>query len=96
RETMDRLIQLRQTQLEVFEELLKLEVQISIEFLPKNFDHLENFIAPQIYLPVIKNDPIIQYKQQRYKIMQEAKRTWLNIFVDAFEIQYLEELKNFK
>ncbi|CAF1434632.1 unnamed protein product [Adineta steineri] len=93
---MDRLIQLRQTQLEGFEELLKLEAQISIEFLPKNFDHLENFIAPQIYLPVIKNDPIIQYKQQRYKIIQEAKRTWLNIFVDAFAIQYQEELKKFQ
>ncbi|CAF1459948.1 unnamed protein product [Adineta steineri] len=93
---MDRLIQLRQTQLEGFEELLKLEAQISIEFLPKHFDHLENFIAPQFYLPVIKNDPIIEYKQQRYKIIQEAKRTWFNIFVDACEIQYQEELKKFQ
>jgi uncharacterized protein YbgA (DUF1722 family) len=73
----------------IFEELLKLEAQVSMEFLPINFDHLENFIvSDDLYSPVSKDQLIIEFKQNQYKIVQEAKRTWLNIFLDTYEIQY--------
>lgn len=84
--------------------MLKLEAQVSIEFLPKNFDHLENFIiSDDLYSPVVKDHVIIEFTQNQYKIVQEAKRTWLNIFLDTYEIQYQdyehqyrEELKKFQ
>jgi len=83
---------------------LKLETQVSIKFLPKTFDHLENFIvSDDLYSPVVKDHLVIEFKQNQYKIIQEAKRTWLNIFVHAYEIQYQdyehqyrEELQQFQ
>jgi len=97
---MDRLIELRQKQLHVLEDVLQLETQVSIRFLPDNFDQSENFIAPDLYLPLIKT---IEFKQKRDKILQEAKRTWLNSYINIYEItyqdyeyQYQQDLKQFE
>ena len=76
--------------MQVFEEFLKLETRVSIQFLPENFDNLENFIASDLYSPVLQDPMAIELKQQQYKILQEAKRTWLNIYIDALEIKYQE------
>lgn len=85
---MDRLNHLRQCQLDVFEDLLKLETQVSMEFLPKQFNDIETFIRPNFYSPILKNQLAIELKQKQYKTIQEAKRTWLNINVDIHEILY--------
>ncbi|CAF4050299.1 unnamed protein product [Rotaria sp. Silwood2] len=88
--TIDQLVQLRETQLQVFEEFLQLETRVSIQFLPEDFDNLEYFITPNLYSPLIQDSMAIELKQQQYKIIQEAKRTWLNIYIDAHEMKYRE------
>ncbi|CAF1322710.1 unnamed protein product [Adineta steineri] len=104
KDIIDRLINLRQKQLEVFEELLQFETQVSMDLLPEDFDHLEMFIAPTLYSSIVKDHlTIMTLKQKRYKTIQEIKRIWLNIYIDAYEIQYQDyehqykrELDNFK
>ncbi|CAF4058846.1 unnamed protein product [Adineta steineri] len=104
KDIIDRLINLRQKQLEVFEELLQFETQVSMELLPEDFDHLEMFIAPTLYSSIVKDHLLtMTLKQKRYKTIQEIKRIWLNIYIDAYEIQYQDyehqykrELDNFK
>ncbi|CAF2764146.1 unnamed protein product [Rotaria sp. Silwood2] len=59
-----------------------------MRFLPKHFDLLEDFIAPDLYTPITRNSLAIEFKQQRYKMIQEAKRTWLNIFIRVHETKY--------
>ncbi|CAF4165881.1 unnamed protein product [Rotaria sordida] len=88
--TIDQLVQLKQKQLKVFEEFLQLETRVSIQFLPEDFDNLEYFIAPDLYSPLIQDSKAIEFQQQRYKIIQEAKRIWLNIHVDVYEMKYKE------
>lgn len=61
-----------------------------MQCLPKNFHQLEYFIAPNLYKPLIKNSYALEFQQKHYKIIQETKRTWLNIYLNAYEIQYQE------
>jgi len=81
---------IRQKQSESWEELLMLEMRVLCKFLPQNFDDLENFTAPNMYSPVIHNSTANQFKNKRYKIIQEAKRQWLNITFYAYEIKIQE------
>jgi hypothetical protein len=64
-----------------------LELRIRCKFLPQNFEHLENFIAPITYLPLHNNKKIIDVQNKRYKIIQEGKRLWLNYVLNTYEIQ---------
>ena len=43
---------IREKQATIYEELLMLEMRVLYKFLPKNFDQLEEFIAPMIYSPL--------------------------------------------
>ncbi|CAF3751880.1 unnamed protein product [Rotaria sp. Silwood1] len=101
--SIDQLLALQEKQLEVFENFLKLETQVTVEVLPKNFEHLEYFIAPNLYSPMIRDSLALELKQQKYKIIQEAKRTWLTIYIHGYETkyeeyvhQYQETLKSFE
>ncbi|CAM4833933.1 unnamed protein product [Rotaria magnacalcarata] len=60
------------------------------KFLPKNFDQLEEFIAPMIYSPLNNDEKIIEVRNKRYKTIQEAKRIWLNLFLNSYEVQLQE------
>ena len=72
--------------MQVFEKFLQLETRISCQCLPHNFQTLENFIAPDLYTPVI-NDPIaLEFQHQREKIIREAKRAWLYNYAHLYEI----------
>lgn len=74
-----------------------LETRIHCNFLPKNFDYLEDFITPINYLPLNNNPKAIDIKNKRYKIIQEAKRLWLNYFLNIYEIktqEYEEQYQN--
>jgi hypothetical protein len=83
--------ELQQTQMNIYEELLKLETHLSIEYLPIQFHRLEDFIvSSDLDSHLIKNHLATEYKQQRYKIIQEAKRTWLNIYLHVYESQIQE------
>lgn len=76
--------------MKLWEELLQLEMRILCHFLPHNFDHLQNFIAPIIYSPLNNERKAIQLKNQHYKIIQESKRLWLHIFLSTYEIKLRE------
>ena len=66
------------------------EEQILSKFLPINFHQLENFTTPLSYSPVIEKQRTIQFKNKHREIVQEGKRTWLNIFLNVYEVK-LEE-----
>ena len=100
---IDRLINLKDKQLQYYEDFLKLQTRISIEYLPQNFDQLENFLSSDLYIPIIKDHLAVEFKQKRYKIIQEAKRTWLNLYIQAYQIkiqeyehQYQQDLNQFE
>ena len=100
---IDRLINLKDKQLQCYEDFLKLQTRISIEYLPQNFDQLENFLSSDLYFPIIKDHLAVEFKQKRYKIIQEAKRTWLNLYIQAYQIkiqeyehQYQQDLNQFE
>ncbi|CAF1289522.1 unnamed protein product [Rotaria sordida] len=91
------LITIRQKQAEIWQEQLMLEMRILCKFLPQNFNHLENFIAPIAYLPLNNNEKIVAVKNKHYKIIQEGKRIWLNYFLNIYEIklqEYEEQYQN--
>ena len=84
------MITIREKQAEIWKEQLMLEARIHCEFLPQNFDDLETFISPINYLPLNNNAKSIEIKNKRYKIIQEAKRQWLNYFLNIYEIKIQE------
>ncbi|CAF4782486.1 unnamed protein product, partial [Rotaria sp. Silwood2] len=101
--TIDQLVNLRQTQIQCYEDFHKLQTRISIQYLPRNFDKLERFIASDHDLPLIKDTIAVEFKQKRYKIIQDAKRTWLNMYIEAYvskiqeyEHQYQRDLNEFE
>ncbi|CAF4571116.1 unnamed protein product [Rotaria socialis] len=67
-----------------------LEIRIHCKFLPQNFNHLEDFISSIGYLPLNNNAKVIEIKNKRFKIIQEAKRHWLNYFLNIYEIKIRE------
>ena len=79
------------------------EQRILNHILPQDFDKMEDLIAPGIYRPPINDTIAIAFNKKRSKILQEAKRTILNMYVHAYAIkiqeyerQYRQELSRFK
>ncbi|CAF1613306.1 unnamed protein product [Rotaria magnacalcarata] len=66
------------------------ETRIYCKFLPETFDQLENFISSIDYLPLNNNEKAVEIKNKRYKMIQEAKRQWLNYFLNIYEIKIQE------
>jgi len=62
-------------------------MRISYKFLPKIFDQLEDFIGSIDYLPISNNQCRIDAKNKRHELIQEAKRTWLSIYLSMYEHQ---------
>ncbi|CAF4086380.1 unnamed protein product, partial [Adineta steineri] len=98
---VDELINLQQLQMQLIEEFVMLEQRIICKLLPQNFDSIDNLIKPHLYTPLIQDITSIEFKIQHYKIIQQIKRTWLNIYFDAYEkkiqeyeAQYIEKLHN--
>ncbi|CAM4985055.1 unnamed protein product [Rotaria socialis] len=50
----------------------------------------KEFIAPTIYSPLNNDQKMIEVRNKRYKTIQEAKRIWLNVFLNAYEVQLQE------
>ncbi|CAF2819348.1 unnamed protein product [Rotaria sp. Silwood2] len=101
--SIDQLVHLQEKQVQFYEDLLKLEARVSIDFLPQSFDELEDFVTFDDYFPVVKNTVAIEFKHNNYKIIQEAKRIWLKTYGDAYESeiekfkhQYEDELHQFQ
>ena len=81
---------LRQQQANTWKHLLMLEMRILCKFLPEHCDHLEHLITPVSYTPLNADRKAIQLKNQRFKIIREAKRTWLNHVLHAYESEIEE------
>ena len=84
KEVIHRLMTIRQQQGEIWKEFLMLKMRILCKFLPPNFDHLEQFLRSIHYSPLNNNRKCIEMKNKRDKYIQEAKRTWLNIYFNAY------------
>ncbi|CAF1330250.1 unnamed protein product, partial [Rotaria sordida] len=69
---------LQEKQVQFYEDLEKLVARVSIDFLPRSFDELERLVSFDDYFPLIKDNIAVEFKQNSYKIIQEAKRIWLN------------------
>ncbi|CAF4148154.1 unnamed protein product, partial [Rotaria sordida] len=89
-EYRNQLIEIRNKQGAIWEELLILHMRVLCNFLPPKFTELEKFIAPNNYSPKIQNRIAIQVKNNHIKIIKEAKRIWLNIALRAYEITIQE------
>ncbi|CAF4409796.1 unnamed protein product, partial [Adineta steineri] len=97
---VDQLITIREKQAEVYEEQLMLEVRVLCQFLPENFNLLQNFISPINSVSLNNEQKSIQLKNERIKIIKEAKRKWLHLYLWAhetklqeYDLQYQEVLK---
>lgn len=91
------MIIIREKQAEIWKEQLMFETRIHCKFLPEAFVQLEYFISSIHYLPLNNNEKIIEIKNKRYKIIQEAKRQWLNYFLNSYETtiqEYEQQYQN--
>ncbi|CAM4847804.1 unnamed protein product, partial [Rotaria magnacalcarata] len=43
-----------------------------------------------IYSPLNNDQKMIEVRNKRYKTIQEAKRIWLNLFLNSYEVQLQE------
>jgi hypothetical protein len=80
-------INLRQVQLEVYEELIMLNERILHQFLPPNFDQLEQYMAQDFYWPSIADHTLLEMKNKRRKILQQGKRILLNMYAYAYKFK---------
>jgi hypothetical protein len=88
---MQQLIHIRQSQLETYEELFILKERILYQFLPANFDQLEQYITGEdLYWPLMDDQTLVEMKTKRRKILQEGKRTVLSIYMYAYRLKMNE------
>ena len=80
-----------------------LEQRTLSKFLPQNFDNFESYIAPNFYSPPLEDQHSLEYQLKRFKILQDAKRIWLDLHVELhmfnmkkYDQQYLQELTQFQ
>ena len=62
-------------------------MQVFYTCLPKVFDQSEDFIGSIDYLPLSNNECRIEMKNKHYKLIQEAKRAWLSVYLCMYEHQ---------
>ena len=60
-----------------------LERRILSKFLPENFDQLEQFISIDFCSSMISRSSTVNYRLKQLKIIQESKRSWLDIYLRA-------------
>ncbi|CAF1200198.1 unnamed protein product [Rotaria sp. Silwood1] len=83
-EYSNKLTTIREQQAAIWKDYLMLEMRIQCKILPKHFDYLENFLGCINYLPFNDTQNRIEIKNKRFKLIQEAKRTWLFIFFSVY------------
>lgn len=84
------MILVQEEQGKVWHDRLMLEMRILCKLLPNVYVHLEQFILPWTFSPLSSDWQLIYYRNRRRKLIQEAKRTWLNIHLRQYEQQLLE------
>jgi predicted DNA-binding protein YlxM (UPF0122 family) len=86
-QAIQQLINLRQQQLEVYEEVIMLNERVLHQFLPPNSDQLEEYIAQNYYWPPIADHTLPEMKTKRRKLLQQIKRTLLNMYMYAYRFK---------
>lgn len=94
--SIDRLVHVRQQQATVWKDLSMLEMRILCKFLPEDCDRLEHSVASLSYTPMNKDQRAIDFRNQRYKIIQQAKRAWLNVTLHAYEVKLQEHEQRYQ
>ncbi|CAF1687440.1 unnamed protein product, partial [Adineta ricciae] len=96
-------IEIRQKQAAIWEEQQMLETRILCQFLPPHFDALERFISPVKSISLNNEQRNIRLKNERLKIIQEAKRKWLRLTImdhemklQDYDVEYQQVLQQFK
>ena len=84
------LINVQNMQMEIMKELIMLEQRIICRVLPRNFNSLDHLIRSQLRQPLLDEVASIEFKNQSYKIIQQLKRTYLNIYLQTFETKFHE------
>ena len=65
-------------------------MRILCQFLPPEFGHLERFISP-IRCASLNSEPTrIHLQNERLRVIREAKRQWLHLFLSTYEIRLQE------
>ncbi|CAF1497015.1 unnamed protein product, partial [Rotaria magnacalcarata] len=93
---MDELINLQQIQIQLLEEFNMLEQRIICKILPPNVDSLDDLIQSHLYTPLVHDTTSIEFKIQSDRIIQQVKRTWFNIYENAYEMKIQEYEKQYK
>ncbi|CAF2989662.1 unnamed protein product, partial [Rotaria sp. Silwood2] len=100
---VNELINIQQIQKQLLEEFIMLEQRVFCKLLPNNFDSLDHLIESHLNKPLIHDISSIEFKNQSDRIIQQVKRTWLNIYYKAYEMkiqeyeeQYIENLHMFQ
>ena len=83
------LLNIREQQTKIWEQQLLLEIRVYSKFLPQEYDQLEEMLTFDTCLPSNNNNPLerIQIQNQHFKIIQEAKRQWLNLSMSIYELE---------
>ena len=85
---IDQLIRLRQSQLEIYEEMVMLKERVFHQFLPLNFDQMEQYITTDdFYRPCISDQTLAEMKTKRRKILQQGKRATLQVYMYAYQFK---------
>ncbi|CAF2831392.1 unnamed protein product [Rotaria sp. Silwood2] len=93
---VNELINLQQIQTQLMEEFVMLEQRILCKLLPCNFDSLDRLIQSRVYTPLMHDISYIEFKNQSDRIIQQVKRTWLNIYCKAYEMKIQEYEEQYK
>lgn len=79
-----RLLIIQDQQLQTWKELQMLEQRVLLNFLPEEFDQLQNFITTDLYTPIINDEHSVKYQLKYFKVVQESKRIWLDIYLQGY------------
>lgn len=93
------LIKIQDKQIKLMKEFMELEQRILYNILPANINLLDRLTPHHIYQPLFHDMTAIECNNQSTRIMQQLKRTWLNIYYKYYEMnlqlyeeQYIEHL----
>jgi hypothetical protein len=95
-EFIRRLIMIREKQTEIWEQQLQLEIRVYSQFLPVEYDHLQDFIQSDMTVVTNARHKLIQINNQRLKIVQDTKRQWLGISLSIYEANLLTYEQQYK
>lgn len=85
---IEQLIHLRQSQLEIYEEMAMLKERILHQNLPSIYDQMKQYMTTDdFYRPCIGDQTLAEMKTKRRKILQQGKRAILQLYMYAYQFK---------